>query len=227
MASITNPSTGEKQQIIKSWLKSGSINLFGRPYAGKDTQCERLAAWLDAPIIGGGDIIRGTKNLAPQIRQAEESGALVPQDSYIALIAPYFRKDEFKGKPLALSSLGRWHGEEDPIMQAAAQSGHSIKCVVHIAINPKLARQRFEAAHTDTTRIARSDHDAYVLETRLKEFAEKTMPALDFYKRRGLLEVIDGTRSIQEVEMLIIDALYRRATSRKVLNFARSLAAIR
>ena len=48
----------EKLSIIKSWLGSGSINLFGLPMSGKDTQGIKLAEALDAKFLSSGMIIR-------------------------------------------------------------------------------------------------------------------------------------------------------------------------
>lgn len=198
----------EEQKLIKRWLGSGSLNIFGRPFAGKDTQAARLAAWLDAPVIGGGDIIRNSE-VPLDVRQREQAGMLVSQQSYLDLVTPYLQRAEFHGKPLILSSVGRWYGEEYSILESARESVHHIMCVVYIALSPEATEQRFEAAYTDAARTARADHDT--LETRLKEFNAKTQPVIGTYRELGLLEEIDGDGSVEEVEHRIIAALFMRA----------------
>ena len=45
------------------------------------------------------------------------------------------------------------------------------------------------------------------LQTRFDEFRNKTLPVIDFYKRRGLLVEIDGTLSLDEVTKEILKKL--------------------
>ena len=41
-------------EIITQWLGTGAINIFGLPFAGKDTHGHRLAELFGASIMGGG-----------------------------------------------------------------------------------------------------------------------------------------------------------------------------
>jgi adenylate kinase len=199
----------EEQKLIKRWLGSGSLNIFGRPFAGKDTQAARLAAWLEAPVIGGGDIIRSSTNLPEEVRVTNDAGQLVPQGSYLALVTPYFRRHEFDDKPLVLSSVGRWYGEERQIIASAQEAGHPIRCAIYIDLSVEQIEKRFQAAHADTARTIRADHDT--LDTRLSEFANKTVPVLGTYRTLNMLITVEGTGSIEEIERRIIAALHTRA----------------
>jgi adenylate kinase len=53
----------------------------------------------------------------------------------------------------------------------------------------------------------RSDDTAEVIRTRLRVFNEVTQPLLDFYADRGLLHIVDATKSVDDVTAAIIDAL--------------------
>ena len=44
----------DKLAMIKSWLGTGSLNVFGLPMSGKDTVGERLAKDLDAKFLSSG-----------------------------------------------------------------------------------------------------------------------------------------------------------------------------
>lgn len=94
---------------LKAWLGSGSINIFGRPFAGKDTQGKKLAALFDATLLGGGDILRGS-TMPERIKALMRTGELIPTDDYISIVLPYLSQPALAGKPLILSSVGRWHG---------------------------------------------------------------------------------------------------------------------
>src|ERR1700676_246985 len=114
-----------KNPKIARWLQSGSINIFGLPFSGKDTHGTTLAKLFDAAFISGGDILRSS-NLS-QIKEHIAEGHLAPTDEYLAVVLPFFSRPELNGKPLVLSSVGRWHGEEPNVVQAAAASDHPIK----------------------------------------------------------------------------------------------------
>ena len=105
---------------IAEWLGSGSINIFGMPFAGKDTQGELLATALDAVRLSGGEILRNSV-IPPHVQEAIDAGNLAPTDEYIDIVLPYLSKQEFAGKPLILSSVGRWKGEEGGVIAACGK----------------------------------------------------------------------------------------------------------
>ena len=195
----------EKIETIIAWVGTGSINVFGVPLAGKDTQCAELALALSAETFGGGDILRNSKT-SDNLQSEINNGKLAPMEEYLSLILPYFGRKEFVGKPLVLSSIGRWLGEEDAVMQAAEQSNHPIKAAVFLELQPQEAHDRLEVAER-----GRTDDSKHILETRFDEFDTKTRPVLETYKAKGLLLSIDGNQAINDVTDEIIDALYRKA----------------
>ena len=67
---------------IKQWLGTGSINIFGMPFAGKDTQGKILSDMFDGPLLGGGDILRNSV-LPEHVRAAQKKGLLIPTEDYI------------------------------------------------------------------------------------------------------------------------------------------------
>jgi adenylate kinase len=195
----------EKIEAILAWLGTGSLNVFGVPLAGKDTQCSELALILSAKTFGGGDILRNSKT-SDTLQSEINNGKLAPKDEYLSLILPYFGREEFTDKPLVLSSVGRWLGEEEAVIQAAAQSNHPIKAAVFLELQPQEAHDRLEVAERD-----RTDDSKHILETRFDEFDTKTRPVLETYKAKGLLISIDGNQAISDVTDEIIDALYNKA----------------
>ncbi len=195
---------------VRSWLGSGSINMFGRPFSGKDTQSKRLATLFEASLIGGGDIVRA--NLTTQeVVETNNQGKLIPQAAFLELVLPHFQKPEFESHPLILNSIGRWHGEEESVMKACESSQHPLKAVIHLDIPEQVAFDRFDASRLRLDRGTRTDDQKAVLKTRLDEFKHKTQPVLNFYKDRGLLITIDGTAHEDKVTANILEALKRLA----------------
>lgn len=201
-----------KIQTIANWLGTGSVNVFGRPFSGKDTQGRKLADFFNGELVAGGDILRAYHDQG-EIDRVMAEGGLIPSDLYLKILIPYLSKEEFKTKPLILSSVGRKQGEELTIKQATDISKHPIKAVVLLEMPEAEAQKRFEAAKQEQDRGQRADDNRVVLENRLKKFREQTIPVIDYYKNAGLLITVDGTLSRDQVTEKIIDALYNLAIS--------------
>lgn len=198
--------------LIRRWLGDGSINIFGIPFAGKDTQANLLAKEFNAQILGGGEILRNS-TLTPSSRAIMEAGGMFPTQEYVDIVLPYLSKDEFAGSPLILSSVGRWHGEEEGVTQALEQSGHPLKVVVFLNIDESVLHQRWEAAKETNDRGSRADDAQEKLATRLAEFHDKTLPVINYYRDKGLLIEIDASAHVMDVCAAILDALASRASA--------------
>ncbi|HEU4914275.1 MAG TPA: nucleoside monophosphate kinase [Candidatus Saccharimonadales bacterium] len=200
----------EQAQKIVNWLGTGSINLFGKPFSGKDTQGEILAEALGAPLIGGGDILRSHHDPA-QIEKIMASGGLIPSDYFFDMVLPYLSRPEFRGKPLVLDALGRSAGEEETILRAAEHSGHPLRAVIVLNVSDEEVWRRYEAAKKLHDRDGRDDDQAETLRTRLKKFQDKTVPVIEAYRQKGLLVEVNGAQSRDAVEQEILAALIRFA----------------
>ena len=201
----------DKIESIKQWLDTGSINIFGLPMSGKDTQGIKLAEALDAKFLSSGMIIRAMEKETSQ--NFSGSGALIPTNIFFEWVLPYLERKDLFDYPLVLSSIGRWHGEETQVMSVAAGAGHDIKAVIYLNIPKSEAKNRFYKAKELNDRGDRTDdQDINTFNTRLKEFSEKTQPVLNHYKTLGLFIDINGNQSREAVFNSIIDELYQFAT---------------
>ena len=196
----------DKLAMIKSWLGTGSLNIFGLPMSGKDTVGERLAKDLGAKFLSSGIIIRAFE--AEQNQNMTGSGQLIPTNTFYDIILPYFSRKEMKNDSLILSSVGRWSGEEDKIMEAAKNGGHEIKAVVLLDLTETDVKNRFEAAKELNDRGERADDaNLEIFETRIREFNEKTVPVLNHYDELKLLIRVPADGSRDEVYSSVIDKL--------------------
>lgn len=196
----------EKVKKIKSWLGSGSVNIFGLPMSGKDTVGKRLAELLDAEFLSSGDIIRDFE--AKKDEHMTENGELIPTNKFYDIVLPHFYTEELIDKPLVLSSIGRWEGEEDEVMKHTSESGHEIKAVIYLNLSEDGARKRWNAAKELGDRGMRGDDaDPKVFETRIAEFNEKTMPVLKHYDNLNMLFEIDADGTRDEVLARVVEAL--------------------
>ena len=204
----------EKILAIKGWLGTGSINIFGLPMSGKDTVGTRLAENLGAEFLSSGSIIR--KMEAETAQNLTENGALIPSNLFYDWVLPYFGHKDLAGKPLVLSSVGRWSGEENAVIAAAEKGDHPLKLAVLLELTDSDVEARWQEAHDAghrvgaATEIRKDDADIDIFRARIAEFREKTEPVLKHYEELGLLIRIDANGSRDEVFARLVDAIAER-----------------
>lgn len=197
----------EKILEIKKWLGTGSVNIFGLPMSGKDTQGIKLAEALGGVLIGGGEIMRGD-NMSSRIKKAMKTGKLINTADYLSIIVPHLTKKEYQNKPLILNSIGRWSGEEDSIIAALTDSNHPLKIIVLLKLNNAEVFDRLTAANKNGGRGARGDDSEEKMKLRLQEFKNKTMPVIKSYQQLGVVVEVDANQTKDKVFEDIIDKLY-------------------
>ena len=182
-----------------------NLVFFGPPGAGKGTQADRFAARHHIPKISTGDMLRkavqdGTR-VGQLVKATLQCGALVGDDLIISLVAERLEQpDTVKGFVL--------DGFPRTIPQAAAldalladRGGVSVIALV---------------VHADEVvrRLAgrgREDDEAFVIKERLAVYSRETEPVLEYYRRRGVVTVLDGNRPLDEVTAEIAQAVANRA----------------
>ena len=196
----------EQVQIIKKWLGTGSINIFGLPMSGKDTVGVRLAETIGGKFLSSGLIVRALEKSTNQNITGE--GKLIPPNLFYDWVLPYFEKPELKQYPLVLSSIGRWSGEEDQVMSVAKLSEHPIRAVVMLQLSEQDAIERWEAAKLLNDRGLRADDaNPEIFQTRINEYREKTVPVLKHYQELGLLVPVKASAPRDQVFTNVIEAL--------------------
>lgn len=195
---------------IAQWLGNGSLNIFGRPFAGKDTQGNILAEFFDGVLLSSGDILRhdhGNK----RVQEIMAVGGIIPSELFAEIVVPYLSRPELEGKPLILSEVGRVHGEAEVILQATQQTGHPTKAVITLQLSDEEVWRRFDASQLENDRGERADDKREVLQTRLDAYREKVLPVIEYYRTLGLLIEVDGSQPKDAVTKDIIDGLSRFA----------------
>ncbi len=198
----------ERIEIVKKWLGTGSINIFGMPFSGKDTVGVKLAEVLGAKFLSSGLILRAAEKEDKEIEAEMATGQLVNTDKFRSIVLPYLSKKELENFPLVLSSVGRWEGEEYKVMEAAKNAGHPIKAVIVLNLSESDIKMRWKASRSLQDRgERRDDKEEHILDNRIKEFNEKTAPVIETYQKSGLIAPVKATGSREDVFTNAIDAL--------------------
>ena len=206
----------EKVEVIKNWLGTGSINIFGLPMSGKDTVGATLAEIFGARLLSSGMIIRAME--AETRSHYSEQGNLIPSDVFYEWVLPYFGREDLRGLPLILSSVGRWSGEENAVIENAQAYSHPIRAAVLLNISEADVERRWHEAHDNGARIGvpgearKDDSKIEIFKQRCEEFRLKTMPVLQHYKSLGLLLPVNADAPREVVVTNVINALYDFAT---------------
>ena len=136
----------------------------------------------------------------------------MPQNDFTSIVLPHLSKEVYSGKPLVLSSIGRWHGEEPAVMRATVSSGHPMLAVIYLELDEDEVISRWGLFGKEQDRGIRKDDKGESLRIRLKEFRNKTEPVIEFYRSKNMLIEVNGNDAVDVVTGNII---------RKLANFAR------
>lgn len=200
----------ERLATIKNWLGTGSINIFGMPMSGKDTVGLKLAKDLRGEFISSGLLIRAIEK--SENKDLTASGKLIPTKDFYDIVLPHFSKKEFAERPLILSSVGRWSGEEEVILAATQKSGHPIKAVISLNLTESDVMERWRVAQTLGDRGDRpDDRKIEVFKTRIEEFKNKTIPVVEHYRQLNLVLDVQANLTREEVYQAALEALFNRA----------------
>lgn len=201
---------GNKIDVIKKWLGTGAINIFGLPMAGKDTQGVRLAEAFGAKFLSSGMIIRAMN--AENGQNYSDNGDLTPSDVFFEWVLPYILRGDLESFPLIYSSIGRWSGEENRVMEVSESAGHEIKAAIMLNVSESDVIDRYNAAKILGGRNERKDdRNIETFTKRIEEFKLKTVPVVRHYQQLGLLIEINGDQERDVVFSEIVEKLYQKA----------------
>lgn len=214
----------EKIIYIKNWLGLGSINIFGIQFSGKDTVGERLAEVLDANFLSSGEVMRSIfankETVANEkIWQAAKIGSLtgraMPKMEFIDMITQRLAQSDLVGKPLILSTVGRWIGEEKPVLEALRRGNHDTKAVILLNIPEDEVWRRWQIVRDSRNGGRDDDVNEEKVARRISEFKLKTLPVIDIYRDMGILLEANGNQDRDKVFADVIDSLHDFAVSKE------------
>lgn len=192
-----------------------NIALFGPPGAGKGTQSQYLIRKYNLFYISTGDLLRKELKegspLGEQAREIIASGGLVSDEIIVQIIEKTIAENSNVNGFL-------FDGFPRTTIQAYILEGLMIKlnteltCLIDLQVPEEVSVQRLlDRGKTS----GRSDDKESVIRNRLKEYADKTLPVLQFYKDKGVRYKVDADRTIEEVQKSVLEIV--RAEQRKRL----------
>ena len=204
--------------------------LLGAPGAGKGTQAELLIEQLQIPSISTGNMLREAmangSDLGKQVKQYMESGALVPDDVILSIVAERVSKPDcangfiLDGVPRTLAQAEALDAkgvridhvvsiEIDDAVIEGRMTGRRVctKCGAsyHITANPPKQEGICDLCGSDVA--IRKDDAPETVRHRLEVYHASTEVLKDYYQKQGKLRLVEGNQSIEGANQDILRAL--------------------
>ncbi|MFY1673310.1 adenylate kinase [Plantactinospora sp. WMMB334] len=208
--------------------------LVGPPGAGKGTQAEFIAAHLAVPKISTGDIFRANVSqgtpLGVEAKRYMDAGKLVPDEVTINMVRDRLAEPD-AAEGFLLDGFPRTTPQAAALDKLLADLGTALDLVLELVVDDDEVIRRLSGRRTcrgcgkvwhiefDPASVEglcdrcggelfqRDDDKAETIAERLREYASKTAPLIDYYGAQGKLVGIDATGPVEDVTVRAIDAL--------------------
>lgn len=173
----------------------------GPPGAGKGTQASLVAQRLGIPHISTGEMFRhhvsNGSELGKRVRAILEEGGYVPDDMTVAMLAE--RLAEPDARPgYILDGFPRTGPQVEALDQLIGREGLDRVVLFEVDEDALAARMMSRGRADDTEETIRN---------RFKIYEEQTAPLIETYQERGLLVMVDGIGTVDEVTERVLEAV--------------------
>ena len=169
-------------------MKKLKIIFLGMQGSGKSTQAKMLADSLGLPYIEMGQLLRDKSqdqdDIAKKIKDALSAGQLVENQITIDCLKDKLSQPGFENGYV----LDGYPRNENQLSALDAD----ISKVFYIKVTDDEATQRLSAR-------GRHDDSPDLIQNRIRIYHKETEPLLEYFKEKGLLDEVDGQRSIENV----------------------------
>jgi len=204
--------------------------LLGPVGAGKGTQARRIVTKYGIPHIASGDLLRSHRardtELGRQAKDYMDRGALVPDDLVITMIVERMRQPDANHGVL-LDGFPRTLAQAQALDVELKEEGRGLTHALYLKVPFDVLVDRAAGRWTCRTCQAtynyrvkppltegvcdldagelyqREDDRLDVVAARINVYIQDTVPVIDYYRQRGILGEIDGTRDIDAVAAAI------------------------
>jgi adenylate kinase len=194
-----------------------NIALFGPPGAGKGTQSEFLTKKYNLYYISTGDLLRkeiaNNTKLGLDAQSIIASGGLVSDEIIVQVIEKTIT-DNPDSNGFLFDGFPRTYIQAYILEGLMLKLNTSLTCLISLVVSEEESVARLLKRGKSS---GRSDDNETVIRNRLKEYNEKTLPVLQFYKDKGIYFEVDGSAGIEEVTTAITK-LVKVELSKRLLN---------
>jgi adenylate kinase len=181
--------------------------LLGAPGSGKGTQAARLKDYLQVPHISTGDLLRaevaaGSK-LGLEAKEIMARGDLVSDAILLGMLEDRVsRADTAQG--FILDGYPRNLAQASALGDLLARIGQPMDRAVQLDVDSELLIQRIAGR---AKAEGRADDNPESVRKRLAIYTEQTAPVVEYYRQHGMLSVVDGVGTLDDVFTRIVEAI--------------------
>ncbi len=210
------------------------IVFLGAPGSGKGTQAQRLTADFSMVQVSTGDLLReavkaGTP-LGLRAKAKMDAGELVSDDIVLALIRDRLSAPDTRNG-FILDGFPRNVAQAEALDPVLAALGQRLDAVLLLDVDLDILMKRLTGRRTCSVTgkllnihfspqaeidaclnaggelIQRADDNEQTIGNRLRVYREQTEPLVQYYRRAGLLRVVNGQGAVDEVYARLKKAL--------------------
>jgi adenylate kinase len=212
--------------------------MLGRQGAGKGTQCVRLSRHYVVPHISTGDMLRAAvregSDLGRKAGELMAAGNLVPDDIMIGIVEDRLDRDDTTSRGYILDGFPRTVGQADAL--AEITSPRPLDVVIDLDVPTDVVLERLAsrrvccdcAANYSVQKpprygwvcdncggdvVQRDDDTPAAIAKRLADYEVNTAPLIEWYRERGMLEIVDGRGPADQVTERLLVAIDQRRGS--------------
>jgi len=184
-----------------------NLIIFGPPGAGKGTQADFIVNKYGLYQLSTGEILRNEiKNktiLGKEISSIINSGTLVSDSIVKKLVENFISENKYKNR-LIFDGYPRNLNQAKTLNELLNKYDQKINLVLRLSVSLETIKKRISERRTLEKRADDSEEIAI---KRYKTYEKSTEPVIDYYKKLNLLKVINGERSIDQINKEISDII--------------------
>ncbi|MEG0805354.1 MAG: adenylate kinase [Lachnospiraceae bacterium] len=202
------------------------IIMLGAPGAGKGTQAKMISDKYHIPHISTGDIFRanikqGTE-LGKRAKKFIDDGLLVPDELVLDLVADRIAQTDCK-EGFVLDGFPRTIPQAENLDESLKNLNEKMDVAIDVDVPDKAIVHRMSGRRTciecgatyhiesmptkvegicdrcASKTVLRNDDKPETVQRRLVVYHEQTKPLIDYYKEKGILYSVDGTKPVTDV----------------------------